>query len=122
MSFHDPATTYAEALENLTEENMHTERALIETEIEQRLREWRGGDDAKIVSATEWAVLQGDSRTLSVLKGPFPTRAEAEAWRVAMEITRNRSNNEHFLATDGIVSESPLFIGSREVTPWGADA
>lgn len=33
MSFHDPATNYAEALDNLTEENWHTERALVEAEV-----------------------------------------------------------------------------------------
>jgi hypothetical protein len=32
--FHDPASTYAEALENLTEENWHRERELIEAEVD----------------------------------------------------------------------------------------
>lgn len=37
MTFHDRPATYAEALENLTEENWHTERALIEAEVSRRL-------------------------------------------------------------------------------------
>lgn len=71
-------------------------------------------------SAVEWGVLQpplgrGDVR---LVKGPVPSQEEAEAYRVALEMTRERSAHEHFMETSGVIMKDSLFVGWREVTQW----
>lgn len=66
----------------------------------------------------EWAVVYPAFRGMAVAKGGLRSRAEAEAWKAALEITNERESAEALYDSDAIVSSRQFEVRWREVDEW----
>lgn len=74
--------------------------------------------ERRVKRRVEWAIVEQAFRSDVVMKGDLGSREEAELWLQALLCTRRRTDQEHFMNTDGMIGRGATRVVWRYIDGW----